>query len=178
MDCDDICYRISHVCIGGGAVSPFSLLARRRIFRFLSLSIPRVAAKHMPSICCPSRRPPTSRTGTRRFCVVLVRCAPPSRLCVHRGCCEAAESVLACQPLSAYWFPSLVFRVPFLQNPESKVSSVRESLREIYRNRGISGLWHGTSAGVMKTVPKYCVAVTVKVRGRGFTSRGVVFKRR
>lgn len=41
---------------------------------------------------------------------------------------------------------------------------MRESLREIYRNRGVSGLWHGTSAGVMKTVPKYCVAVTVKVR--------------
>eukprot|EP00752_Nemacystus_decipiens_P007367 g6588.t1 len=49
-----------------------------------------------------------------------------------------------------------------IQNPDSKVSTVRESLREIYRNRGVSGLWHGTSAGVMKTVPKYCVAVTVK----------------
>lgn len=40
---------------------------------------------------------------------------------------------------------------------------MRDSLREIYRNRGVSGLWHGTSAGVMKTVPKYCVAVAVKV---------------
>ncbi len=41
---------------------------------------------------------------------------------------------------------------------------MRDSLREIYRKGGVSGLWHGTSAGVMKTVPKYCVAVTVKVR--------------
>lgn len=50
------------------------------------------------------------------------------------------------------------------QNPDSKVGSVRESLAAIYRKGGVGGLWHGTSAGVMKTVPKYCVAVTVKVR--------------
>lgn len=61
------------------------------------------------------------------------------------------------------------------QNPDSKVSSVRESLRKIYRNGGVGGLWHGTSAGVMKTVPKYCVAVTVKVCGvcqRGWDGMG------
>lgn len=43
------------------------------------------------------------------------------------------------------------------------MGSVRESLAAIYRRGGVGGLWHGTSAGVMKTVPKYCVAVTVKV---------------
>lgn len=50
----------------------------------------------------------------------------------------------------------------FCQNPDSKFSSVRESLAAIYRKGGVGALWHGTSAGVMKTVPKYCVAVTVK----------------
>ncbi|CAM9304059.1 unnamed protein product [Ectocarpus sp. 13 AM-2016] len=49
-----------------------------------------------------------------------------------------------------------------IQNPDSKFSSVRESLAAIYRKGGVGALWHGTSAGVMKTVPKYCVAVTVK----------------
>lgn len=68
-------------------------------------------------------------------------------------------------------------RLPFLQNPDSKVSTVRGSLREIYRNRGISGLWHGTSAGVMKTVPKYCVAVAVKVRARRHDWRGYFLPR-
>ncbi|CAN0022463.1 unnamed protein product [Pylaiella littoralis] len=49
-----------------------------------------------------------------------------------------------------------------IQNPDSNMGSVRESLAAIYRRGGVGGLWHGTSAGVMKTVPKYCVAVTVK----------------
>ena len=30
------------------------------------------------------------------------------------------------------------------------------------RLQGINALWHGTSAGIMKTVPKYCTAVLVK----------------
>lgn len=51
-----------------------------------------------------------------------------------------------------------------VQNPESRVGSVRESLALIYGRGGVSALWHGTSAGIMKTVPKYCVAVAVKVR--------------
>ncbi|EED95363.1 predicted protein [Thalassiosira pseudonana CCMP1335] len=29
-------------------------------------------------------------------------------------------------------------------------------------HHGISGLWHGTSAGILKTVPKYCTAIFVK----------------
>uniref|UniRef100_A0A7S1ZAZ4 Mitochondrial carrier protein n=1 Tax=Trieres chinensis TaxID=1514140 RepID=A0A7S1ZAZ4_TRICV len=49
-----------------------------------------------------------------------------------------------------------------LQNPESDLLNVRSALRQIYRAHGLSGLWHGTSAGVLKTVPKYCTAVVVK----------------
>ncbi|KAL7547076.1 hypothetical protein ACHAWF_010392 [Thalassiosira exigua] len=49
-----------------------------------------------------------------------------------------------------------------LQNPESTVPNIRESLRLIYNNHGIGGLWHGTSAGILKTVPKYCTAIFVK----------------
>lgn len=56
----------------------------------------------------------------------------------------------------------LVRATILLQNPESDVPNIRESLRKIYKSHGISGLWHGTSAGILKTVPKYCTAIFVK----------------
>ena len=46
--------------------------------------------------------------------------------------------------------------------PTSKLANVREALRFIYNTRGVSGLWHGVSAGIFKTVPKYIAAVSVK----------------
>lgn len=49
-----------------------------------------------------------------------------------------------------------------LQNPESGLSNTMQSIRHIYHNHGLGGLWHGTSAGILKTVPKYCTAVLVK----------------
>lgn len=49
-----------------------------------------------------------------------------------------------------------------LQNPESELKNIRQSIKVIYSNYGIKGLWHGTSAGILKTVPKYCTAVIVK----------------
>ncbi|KAL7541219.1 hypothetical protein ACHAXR_010736 [Thalassiosira sp. AJA248-18] len=56
----------------------------------------------------------------------------------------------------------LVRATILLQNPESNVPNIRESLRQIYKANGIGGLWHGTSAGILKTVPKYCTAIFVK----------------
>mmetsp|Transcript_23928 Transcript_23928/g.35569 ORF Transcript_23928/g.35569 Transcript_23928/m.35569 type:complete len:139 (+) Transcript_23928:314-730(+) len=32
----------------------------------------------------------------------------------------------------------------------------------IHEKYGLGGLWHGTSAGILKTVPKYCTAIIVK----------------
>jgi len=49
-----------------------------------------------------------------------------------------------------------------LQNPESNLPNVRAALRHIHSRHGLGGLWHGTSAGILKTVPKYCAAVVVK----------------
>ena len=49
-----------------------------------------------------------------------------------------------------------------LQNPESNLPNTREAIKFIYRNHGLGGLWHGTSAGIMKTVPKYCTAIIIK----------------
>ena len=49
-----------------------------------------------------------------------------------------------------------------LQNPESEIPNIRASLRHIYEHHGLKGLWHGTSAGILKTVPKYCTAIVVK----------------
>jgi hypothetical protein len=33
---------------------------------------------------------------------------------------------------------------------------------QLYSTKGIASLWHGTSAGIMKTVPKYITAIVVK----------------
>jgi len=49
-----------------------------------------------------------------------------------------------------------------LQNPESTLSNTMASIRHIHKNHGLGGLWHGTSAGILKTVPKYCTAILVK----------------
>ena len=50
-----------------------------------------------------------------------------------------------------------------LQNPAaSDLLNIRTAIRKIYANYGLSGLWHGTSAGILKSVPKYCTAVFVK----------------
>ena len=38
-----------------------------------------------------------------------------------------------------------------LQNPESGLPNTLTSIRHIYQNHGLSGLWHGTSAGILKT---------------------------
>ena len=56
----------------------------------------------------------------------------------------------------------LVRATILLQNPESNIPNIRESLRQIYKSHGLGGLWHGTSAGILKTVPKYCTAIFVK----------------
>lgn len=49
-----------------------------------------------------------------------------------------------------------------LQNPQSGLATTGAALKNIYQQHGLSGLWHGTSAGILKTVPKYCTAIVVK----------------
>lgn len=49
-----------------------------------------------------------------------------------------------------------------IQDPKSTIPNVTSAMKHIYETYGIRGLWHGTSAGVLKTVPKYCTAVIVK----------------
>ncbi|EEC43538.1 predicted protein [Phaeodactylum tricornutum CCAP 1055/1] len=49
-----------------------------------------------------------------------------------------------------------------LQNPQSHLRTVSASVQQIYNSHGVQGLWHGTSAGILKTVPKYITAVVVK----------------
>lgn len=49
-----------------------------------------------------------------------------------------------------------------LQNPESNLPNIRSAVNTIYNNYGLKGLWHGTNAGILKTVPKYCTAIIVK----------------
>ena len=49
-----------------------------------------------------------------------------------------------------------------IQDPSCKHPNLAAALVEIYRKRGAAGLWHGTSAAILKTVPKYVTAVGVK----------------
>jgi Mitochondrial carrier protein len=49
-----------------------------------------------------------------------------------------------------------------LQNPAYHFPNVWQSMVHIYSEHGVAGLWHGTTAGVFKTVPKYCTAIVVK----------------
>jgi hypothetical protein len=49
-----------------------------------------------------------------------------------------------------------------LQNPTSEFINIRQAMRHIFQQHGLKGLWHGTSAGILKTVPKYCTAIYVK----------------
>jgi len=49
-----------------------------------------------------------------------------------------------------------------LQDPTYEHPNVWRSVKHIYRTHGMPGLWHGTTAGVLKTVPKYCTAIAIK----------------
>lgn len=47
-------------------------------------------------------------------------------------------------------------------HPTRELRNVTAALRHIYGERGVAGLWHGTTVGLFKTVPKYVTAVVVK----------------
>lgn len=49
-----------------------------------------------------------------------------------------------------------------IQDPKSSIPNVTSAMKHIYDNFGLKGLWHGTSAGILKTVPKYCTTIIVK----------------
>lgn len=78
-------------------------------------------------------------------------------------------------PILASFLPSLVVSTAVqianqplirstitLQNPTSEFANIRQAMRHIFHQHGLKGLWHGTSAGILKTVPKYCTAIYVK----------------
>jgi len=49
-----------------------------------------------------------------------------------------------------------------VQNPASPYASAIAAMQGIAREKGVWKLWHGTSAGVMKTVPKYMSAIACR----------------
>lgn len=49
-----------------------------------------------------------------------------------------------------------------LQDPGSTQPNVLSQLVALYRQRGVAGLWHGSTVSVFKTVPKYAAAIWVK----------------
>ena len=76
----------------------------------------------------------------------------------------AADSVNVCNVINISSLTTLFARCSTitLQNPSLPPSSVSASLRSIMEREGYRGLWHGTSAGLLKTVPKYVTSVAVK----------------
>jgi len=56
-----------------------------------------------------------------------------------------------------------IFRATIiLQNPKCTMKNAPEALTYLFKKGGPRALWHGTSAGIMKTAPKYASAVLVK----------------
>ena len=53
-----------------------------------------------------------------------------------------------------------------MQNPEvwskPSMATTFRAIRHIYSTKGFAALWHGTSAGILKTVPKYVTSVVAK----------------
>lgn len=49
-----------------------------------------------------------------------------------------------------------------LQDPASPHQTVPQELRALVRSKGVLQMWHGLSAGILKTVPKYSIAIVVK----------------
>jgi len=49
-----------------------------------------------------------------------------------------------------------------LQDPSTPNHTLRQALASVCASRGVAAMWHGTSAGILKAVPKYVTAVTVK----------------
>lgn len=89
-------------------------------------------------------------------------------LMLQKGYSEAASTVappLVVSSLVQVINQPIVRATVTLQDPAYNLPNVVQSLRHIYASKthgGIAGLWHGTTAGVLKTVPKYCTAIAVK----------------
>ena len=49
-----------------------------------------------------------------------------------------------------------------IQDPACEIPTVRGAIKHIYATKGLLALWHGVSAGIMKTVPKYVTAIVVR----------------
>jgi hypothetical protein len=83
----------------------------------------------------------------------------------QRGYSEAAATVappLVISTIVQVVNQPIVRATVTLQDPAYNYSNVFQSMRHIYSTHGVPGLWHGTTAGVLKTVPKYCTAIAVK----------------
>jgi hypothetical protein len=49
-----------------------------------------------------------------------------------------------------------------IQDPKCEIPNTTQALIHLYKTRGIRGLFHGLTPAILKTVPKYIVAVAVK----------------
>jgi len=74
----------------------------------------------------------------------------------------SAVPPLVCSTLVQIFNMPLIRSTITMQNPACEFHTVRATMMHIYRSKGVTGLWHGLSAGIMKTVPKYITAVVVK----------------
>lgn len=77
---------------------------------------------------------------------------------LQQGYSEAAATVappLVTSTLVQVINQPIVRSTVTLQDPKYDLPNVWRSMQQLYATHGVAGLWHGTTAGVLKTVPKY-----------------------
>merc|ERR1719502_490751 len=87
----------------------------------------------------------------------------------ERGCSNALASTVPSLSLSVF---VQVTNQPFvrtsvmLQNPGEELANRKfpnlAMMQHLYKTKGIGSLWLGTNAGILKTAPKYMVAIWMR----------------
>ena len=88
-----------------------------------------------------------------------------SRLLAERGVERPLSVVvppLAASTVVQFLKQPIVRGGVMLQDPSAPRKTLVGTLRYLCETRGLRSLWHGTGAGLLKTAPKYCVAIAAK----------------
>ena len=110
--------------------------------------------------CCPFPDNSTILNG-KHHCVIWVSLDTINRYCLHslqflyrHVCIAIVMFVLHCIALQSTFVQivnmPLVRSTITIQNPSSTLPSTTAAMKHIYQTRGVSGLWHGVSAGILK----------------------------
>ena len=109
---------------------------------------------------------PLAETHARlSSCAVFYGSDTGKDLLLQKGCSSAVASTVPPVGVSAFVQvvnQPIVRSTIMLQDPSSPQTTVVGQLFHLSRTRGWQALYHGSSASVLKTVPKYVCAIWVK----------------